>query len=276
MTLLLVDDEKDTRTVARLSLQQLGGFTVIEASSGAEALQIAANTPLDGVILDVMMPGMDGPGVLAALRAAPVTASLPVVFLTAKAMPDEVARLRGLGAVGIETKPFDPPALVAAVRAALDLAKGTPTRPATAPVPATAPASAPAEEDLSVIDVAALARLKDLTTETGGDLIGGLIDLFEVNTPDSMQQLRSAIASAGVAGPVVERLAHTLKSACASLGATGYAAVARSIEYAARDQSPLDAAPLLDRLAAELPALIARLRAAREQVLAGNGPGARA
>jgi two-component system OmpR family response regulator len=67
--------------------------------------------PFEAIVLDVMMPGLDGPGTLARLRADPRTAKVPVVFLTAKAMPAEVARLRELGAVGVLVKPFDPMAL---------------------------------------------------------------------------------------------------------------------------------------------------------------------
>jgi CheY-like chemotaxis protein len=117
---LLVDDERDTRTVASLALRRLGGFTVMEADSGPEAVEAAARLRPDAVILDVMMPGMDGPSVLAGLRARADTAGIPVLFLTATAMPDELARLHALGARAVLSKPFDPRQFAADVRAALD------------------------------------------------------------------------------------------------------------------------------------------------------------
>jgi CheY-like chemotaxis protein len=116
---LIVDDEPDIRRIATLSLARLGGMDVIEAANGEEALGQARDLKPDVILLDVMMPGRDGPSTLAALRADARTAAIPVVFLTAKAMAAEVARLRSLGAVGVLTKPFDPLTLAADLRAAL-------------------------------------------------------------------------------------------------------------------------------------------------------------
>jgi len=125
MNILLVDDERDTRKVARLALQRLGGFTVTEAASGRDALAAAARARPDAVILDVMMPEMDGLEVLATLRACPDTAGLPVMFLTATVMPEELARLHALGALAILQKPFEPRQFAADVRAALSGRPGT-------------------------------------------------------------------------------------------------------------------------------------------------------
>lgn len=119
MIVLLVDDERDTRTVARLALERLGGFTVVEADSGFEAVDAATRLRPDAVILDVMMPGMDGPSVLARLRGCSDTAAIPVLFLTATAMPNELARLGVLGARAVLRKPFDPRQFAADVREAL-------------------------------------------------------------------------------------------------------------------------------------------------------------
>ena len=119
MKILMVDDEADIRRVARLSLTRLGGMEVVEAASGQEALEQAKTSAPDAILLDVMMPGMDGPAVLSALRADPATAGIPVVFLTAKAMTSEVERLQGLGALAVLTKPFDPVSLAQELRAAL-------------------------------------------------------------------------------------------------------------------------------------------------------------
>jgi CheY-like chemotaxis protein len=122
MKVLLIDDEPDIRRVARLGLTRVGGMEVVEASSGAEGLVKAREERPDAVLLDVMMPGLDGPSTLARLREDPATAGVPVVFLTAKAMAAEVDRLKALGAAGVLTKPFDPMTLARDLRAALGMA----------------------------------------------------------------------------------------------------------------------------------------------------------
>ena len=106
--ILCIEDEADIRTVAQLALASVGGFEVVLCPSGAEAIAEAAWFKPDIVLLDVMMPGMDGPDTLKALRALPGLASVPAVFLTAKAMPSEVARYKKLGALDVIAKPFDP------------------------------------------------------------------------------------------------------------------------------------------------------------------------
>jgi CheY-like chemotaxis protein len=115
--ILIVDDDDDIRRIATLSLARLGGMEVLEASSGADAVALAASEKPDAILLDVMMPGMDGPATLEKLKAQPETGTIPVVFLTAKAMTSEIERLRSLGAAGVLTKPFDPVALPGLVRA---------------------------------------------------------------------------------------------------------------------------------------------------------------
>ncbi len=119
MKVLIIDDEADIRRVARLSLARIGGMDVLDAANGLEGTEKAAVEAPDAILLDVMMPGLDGPATLHALRADPRTADIPVVFLTAKAMPEEVARLLALGVRGVLNKPFDPRTLPAELRAAL-------------------------------------------------------------------------------------------------------------------------------------------------------------
>jgi CheY-like chemotaxis protein len=121
MKVLIVDDEPDIRRIARLGLARVGGMEVVEASNGAEGLLRAKEERPDAVLLDVMMPAMDGPATLARLREDPATAGIPVVFLTAKAIAAEVERLKSLGAAGVLTKPFDPMTLARDLRAALGL-----------------------------------------------------------------------------------------------------------------------------------------------------------
>jgi two-component system, OmpR family, response regulator len=106
--ILCIEDEADIRTVAEMALGSVGGFKVLLCSSGAEAIEKAARFKPDLMLLDVMMPGMDGPDTLKALRALPGMATVPAVFLTAKALPSEIARYKKLGALDIIAKPFDP------------------------------------------------------------------------------------------------------------------------------------------------------------------------
>jgi two-component system, OmpR family, response regulator len=119
MKVLVIDDEDDIRHVARLALGRVGGMDVADTARSEDAVDLAARERPDVILLDVMMPGRDGPATLAALRADERTAAIPVVFLTAKAMPSEVQRLKTLGAAGVLTKPFDPMTLAAALRATL-------------------------------------------------------------------------------------------------------------------------------------------------------------
>ena len=111
MKVLIIDDEDDIRRIACLSLTRVGKMEVVDASGGPEGVKKAASERPDAILLDVMMPGLDGPATLAALRSNPATAEIPVVFLTAKAMASEIERLMGLGARGVLTKPFDPMSL---------------------------------------------------------------------------------------------------------------------------------------------------------------------
>ncbi|MEI7607795.1 MAG: response regulator [Rhodospirillaceae bacterium] len=109
--ILYVDDEPTLQKVTRATLERLGGFTVAVAGSGPEALTMVGEFSPDLILLDVMMPGMDGPATLQALRARSACADIPVVFITAKAQGQEIARFLDLGVVGVVTKPFDPRAL---------------------------------------------------------------------------------------------------------------------------------------------------------------------
>jgi CheY-like chemotaxis protein len=107
--LLLVDDEDDIRAVASVSLERVGGWTIVQASSGAAAIAAAqSDGPFDAVLLDFMMPELDGPATLSRLRQGPLSPDVPVVFLTAKVQASDRARLEGLGAAGVIAKPFDP------------------------------------------------------------------------------------------------------------------------------------------------------------------------
>jgi CheY-like chemotaxis protein len=116
MKVLIIDDEEDIRQIASLSLGILGGLDVIEAEGGCDGVEKASSEKPDVILLDIMMPVMDGPTTLAALRDNPATKEIPVIFLTARAMTTEVERLKSMGAAGILTKPFDPIALASQVK----------------------------------------------------------------------------------------------------------------------------------------------------------------
>ena len=113
---LLVDDEDDIRTIGQLSLSRVGGWQTVLASSGTEAVAKAATERPDLILLDVMMPGMDGPTTFGQLRAQESTAKTPIIFMTAKIQKQEVARYLELGAVGVIGKPFDPMTLPAEIK----------------------------------------------------------------------------------------------------------------------------------------------------------------
>ncbi len=105
---LIIEDEPHIRRIGELSLRGVGKWEVVLAASGAEGLERAASEQPDVILLDVMMPGMDGPTTLAELRAQLNTANIPVIFITAKVEKHEVERYLSLGAVGVISKPFDP------------------------------------------------------------------------------------------------------------------------------------------------------------------------
>ncbi len=109
----MVEDDLDIQIVARMALEAVGGYTVEMCSGGQQALDVVERFGPDLVVLDVMMPDMDGPTVLQHLRARPVTARLPIVFMTAKAQAHEVAAYRAMGALDVISKPFDPMTLSA-------------------------------------------------------------------------------------------------------------------------------------------------------------------
>jgi len=107
-SVLVVDDDRDIRRIAELTLRNVGGWTVLLAASGAEAVEVAGRERPDVILLDVMMPVADGPTTLARLRTSPDTLAIPVIFVTARVQQHEVARYLALGAVGVLAKPFDP------------------------------------------------------------------------------------------------------------------------------------------------------------------------
>lgn len=113
---MCVEDDPDIRTILEFSLKGLGGYTLSLCSSGQEALDTAETFSPNLVLLDVMMPGMSGPETLGHLRKLDCMRGVPVVFLTAKAIQEELEALLEHGATGIIVKPFDPVTLPKDIR----------------------------------------------------------------------------------------------------------------------------------------------------------------
>lgn len=107
-TVLIVDDEADIREVAAMSLETMCGWKVLQADSGREGIQIAQRNRPDAILLDVMMPDMDGPKTLQALRADKSLDAIPVIFLTAKVQSSDRKRFAEMGVTAVLPKPFDP------------------------------------------------------------------------------------------------------------------------------------------------------------------------
>jgi CheY-like chemotaxis protein len=116
---LIIDDDADIRLVAAMSLRVGGAIDVVEASGGVDGLRKAREEQPDVILLDMMMPMMDGSQTIAALRKQTETATIPVIFLTAKTIVAEIQRMKDLGAAGVLIKPFDPRTLAADVLALL-------------------------------------------------------------------------------------------------------------------------------------------------------------
>ena len=122
-SILLVEDNEDIRAITEIALRHESRFDVVASEGGEGALREVQGRPFDAIVLDVMMPGMDGPETLAAIRQLPAARNTPVIFLTAKAQPREIQRLLDLGAVGVITKPFDPLDLGAKVEEMLGVSR---------------------------------------------------------------------------------------------------------------------------------------------------------
>ncbi|MEH2114726.1 response regulator [Nostoc sp.] len=117
--ILIVDDEEDVQAIAKLGLEMGAGWNVLTACSGREALNIAANSKLDVILLDMMMPDMDGRATLQQLKANPVTKPIPVILLTAKVQESDRESFHGLDVAAVFAKPFRPLKLAAQISEAL-------------------------------------------------------------------------------------------------------------------------------------------------------------
>jgi DNA-binding response OmpR family regulator len=117
LKVLIIDDERDIRELASVSLARSEDMQVITASSGPEGVRLAREQHPDAILLDLMMPAMDGRATLQALRGETATATIPVVLMSAAS--DDAQELAPLGAAGVIPKPFDPITLPARLRSVL-------------------------------------------------------------------------------------------------------------------------------------------------------------
>jgi CheY-like chemotaxis protein len=116
---LLVDDDKNIRLIAQIGLEDTPDWIVTTAESGAEAIAKATADPPDLILLDMMMPDMDGKSTLVKLRANASTSHIPIIFMTAKVQTQELESYLALGAAGVISKPFDPITLSADIKRVL-------------------------------------------------------------------------------------------------------------------------------------------------------------
>lgn len=103
-----VDDEPDIREIVKMTLESIGDHAVESFDSGQALLDNISSLSPDLIIIDVMMPGMDGPTTFRELQARPATTDLPVIFMTAKVQAHEIKQYMDIGGIGVITKPFDP------------------------------------------------------------------------------------------------------------------------------------------------------------------------
>lgn len=115
--ILYAEDEPDIQSIAQMALEMMGGYTLEVCNNGQEALEKAEAFSPDLILLDVMMPFMDGPTALSEMRKIPALANTPVIFMTAKVQPQEIEEYKALGAIDVISKPFDPMTLPETVKA---------------------------------------------------------------------------------------------------------------------------------------------------------------
>jgi len=204
-SVLYVDDEPDIRTIVQIALGLASDLTVHTGDSGIHALELARALSPDVVLLDVMMPGLDGPATLSRMRSDPVLAHIPVIFITAKAMPKEVAQFRKMGAVGVIAKPFDPMQLRKQLLCLWE----------------DRPAEAPPAENLDETNL----RLH----------VNKLGERFLERTRDEAVVLRALSEHAHQGDPIVieeiERMAHRINGSGSMFGFSAVSACAEEIEH---------------------------------------------
>lgn len=241
--ILCVDDEPDIRELICLTLETLGGYVVENCASGAKALEVATVSKPDLIILDVMMPDLDGPATLSALRSDARTRDIPTVFMTAKRMPSEIARLEALGACAVLPKPFDPQTLCSQLGDIWNAAMQNHAAADSAGPEPTAVASEVAVD-------AATAALAPRFAARAAELEGQLAALAKYADRAAVEHVRA--------------IAHQLVGTGASFGHPGVSDAAYALEQAAEDALAHDV-----NMPEQLAEPLARLR----ETLRGVTPG---
>ena len=205
-SVLYVDDDPDICSVVKIALGLVAGWEVNAVSSGATALDVAQTLLPDLIVMDVMMPELDGPSTLKLIRQCPKIAAIPVIFMTAKVLPDEISHFLELGAIGVIGKPFDP------IRLASDLSGLWDKAMPAAPV---------------VTTVTGMLRLKDQ--------VDTLAIAFLDRTEKDVPRLRSMVAD-GLAGDAsvlgnIERLSHSIHGTGSLFGFPEISAAGAAIEH---------------------------------------------
>ncbi|MFI5214404.1 MAG: response regulator, partial [Gemmatimonadales bacterium] len=218
---LLAEDNPVNQEVAATMLRKRG-HRVDVVANGAEAVDRVGRTRYDVVLMDIQMPEMDGLDATRAIRALPACHDLPIVALTAQALPEERERCLGCGMSAYLAKPFKAWELFAA-------AEGWGSRTA-APAPAAAERE-PREEGPPPVDLEGFRR--EMEEAGAGDAVEGILDAFQENASRRIDAITRAVASSQTAE--VARLGHAFKSSAAQLGAHALAAVLQELEAAGRE-----------------------------------------
>jgi two-component system OmpR family response regulator len=202
-SVLYVDDDPDICTVVEATLRAIGDLDVRTANSGERAIDLASDEQPDLILMDVMMPGLDGPSTLKLMRDRGLLADIPVIFLTAKVMPTEVSEFLRLGAIGVIGKPFDPTRLCGDIRALWGQTEGRTGRSSRArDVPG--------------------ARTEATRTEEVAAQVTTLTGTFLERTRRDVRRLRGMLerlaAGDRSAPQELERLAHTIHGSGAMFG----------------------------------------------------------
>jgi CheY-like chemotaxis protein len=243
--ILVVDDEPDVRRVIERSLARDPALTILTCTCGQEALARAASWAPDLILLDVMMPVMDGPATLVGLRQNPLTAGIPVVFLTARAQTSELEQFKSIGASGAIAKPFEPKALRASVHSYLrDSAPACTHRTAERSV-AERECAAPGESPAGLMSAEELAAERQ-----------EYLERLRADTP-TLIKLHAALQSDATSSSVLPELrtvAHNLAGSAGLYGFKNVSVSAAALEDAIIERQSGRGRP--DRIETDLAALL--------------------
>ena len=267
---LVADDEDNARLLGRLSLEQIG-CEVVLAADGSEALAAAAKEPPDMVLLNVIMPGMDGFEVCRRLRARPATAETPIVVITGLDDIDAIEKAYEVGATDFITKPVSWTLLQHRVRFVLRASNAiqdlAPSSRSGAPATALAPVPAVATDELAEFDPHALEQIHALQQPGQPSLLDRVIGSFLESAAATIADLQQAARSGDA--EALRAAAHGLKAASGNVGARRMMSTCRQLEVLGRSGSTAAAAELLPRLDEELATATPLLQGEARKVVNG-------